>query len=266
MGGCDRLTSAVRGDARHLPSNDRLHDLGSAVPDLERNRIHEAPYERQLVLEARPTVEQQAGVDGVEGVLGSHPLHHCRFLRMGESGVGHRQYVVGEGAGGFKAGCPLGEREGDPLAGGEGLAKRRPVPDVGDRLVDGLGGHTDHAEGDERPVEVERGHGMDEAGALLADEVVGGDTDVVEEDRPAGGDGLASRVVLVNCHAGEIQRDRERRDTAGTGTPGPGEDDADVRLRGKGGGRLLAGEDPLVAIPDRLGGDGRSVSSPHRVR
>ena len=109
----------------------------------------------------------------------------------------------------------VGELELDRLEGVDRLAELPALARVGGRVVGRALGDAQRLRGDAEPRAVERGHRDLEAPVDLADEVLRGDADVVE-DRLAGRRAADAELVLelADAEAGPVGLDDERGDAA----------------------------------------------------
>ena len=129
-----------------------------------------------------------------------------------------------------------------------------------DRFIERLLGRADAAECDQRAVEVEGLHGLDEAFTALAQLVIERHAHFVEEDGTALSKFTAHGVVDLHRHTRSVHRyqDGAKVSTA-AGFPHTHESDGVVGEASEGTRCFLARNDPMIAIADCPGADGRGV-------
>ena len=127
------------------------------------------------------------------------------------------------------------------------------------RRVEGRLRHADGERADAGPEQVEGVHRDPEALVRLAQEVVGGDRDAVEDQRA---DGVRrEHVERLAGEPGAVGGDGEGGDAARAGAAGPGEDGVEVGLGRVGDPALLAGQPP-APVPSGLAP--RAAAPPRR--
>ena len=199
------------------------------------------------------------GVDRVDGGLGRGVLRHVRRLARTQvvTGVDERGRLLGHQPGQLVLDVRHRERVGHGLVRADRVLEDRALLGVRRRLGEGVAGEPGREGGGHDPLGVEAGEELHEPAVLVADQRVGGQPDVVDEDLE----------LLLRAH--DLHRDRGVRQAGGVGRhdeqaglelAGPrvfrARDDQDVLgLVDAGDVDLLALEHPLVAVTAGGGGD-----------
>ena len=138
---------------------------------------------------------------------------------------------------------------------------------VGEGAVEGGLGAAEGGGGDVEPAAVEAGHGVAEACALVAEQVVGRDAAVVELDL-GGGLGLPAHLALrrAEAEAGGSGLDQHGRDAARAVAAGADHDEVEVGEAAAGDEGLGAVQGPAVVGAGRRGCAARRRPSRSRAR
>ena len=131
-------------------------------------------------------------------------------------------------------GVEFGERMRDALEGGERLAERLPLGDIGPGLFQRDARDGEHLQADQSAREIEALHHLDEALVLVAEAMRDRNADVLEEQRAAADRALAVAIEAAAGDARQIHRNEQRGDAmrAGLDRSGPAEHDRRVGLVG----------------------------------
>ena len=237
--------------------DDLLHDLGGAPVDPGDAGIDVRPPDGVFGHVAVPAVELHRGVDGPTLQLGAPPLGHGRLLGRQLGFVEGEDALVDEGLGDAHLGGHLGQAEPGVLEGGHRSAERLALHGVGDGGIErGTGGgHAGH--GDRQALLGQVDHKVAEPLALLAEQVLHRDDDVVEEQL-GGVLGVQSDLVQVAAPLEAVHAPLEHHERhAGVTSLGIGlhRHDDQVGVDPVGDEGLRPVHHIVVAVADRRGPD-----------
>src|SRR5436190_19841594 len=136
---------------------------------------------------------------------------------------------------------------------------------VRDRRLERLLRGGDAGERHHQPLPLEVLHDADEAFILVAQEILGRDATLVEEELGGVRGPPSDRSHAVGREAGCVLLDDDERYPSVALAAGAGGDDDVVRFRTVGDERLLAGQDEVVTVAGRFGLDVRDVGARARL-
>ena len=153
---------------------DEAHDLVGAFEDLVHAQVADDLLDAVIGEIAIAAKELQGVVRDAEGGVGDEALGHgAGFGGVGGGAIVFPGGLVEEGAGGLEVGFHVGELELHGLEAVEGAAEGGAFAHIGERDGERLLGTAERCGGDVEAAAVEAGHGVGEAAALFAEEVVG---------------------------------------------------------------------------------------------
>ena len=155
----------------------------------------------------------------------------------------------------------LRQLERDSLAGGQGFPERAPVLHVGNGFVERLLSGADTRQANDCPIEIERCHRGLERTTLGANQMIGRNSNVIEEDRSSLCQVSGRAWDRSTADPREVERDTKQANASSSRAIGSGEHRANIGISSECDRRLFAGDDPIRAVADRPGGDGCGVGT-----
>src|SRR5215218_3290141 len=250
-----------------VPTDELLHDLVGAGPDLGHPGVAPGARDAVLVHVAVAAVQLDALVEDVVLHLGAPPLRlGCVDRGQLPGGVGSHA-LVHEGLGDVDLGLQLGDLELVVLKRSDWLAEGLALLHVLDRLVEDLRGVGRVADRRADALLNQALHHRDEAATLLADPQGVRHAHVVEEQLRRVRLGLADLVQLAAPgEAGHAVLDAEQRDPLGpSARVGARGHDDQVGAVTVGDERLRPVEHPVVAVAHRGGAQCGEVRAAARL-
>ena len=160
---------------RHQVVGHRCHQV--------QPRLSKLPLDAGLHGHAAAAVRRHRHLRSFPCRLGGEQFRHVRLGTAGFSGVKARRGLPAHQRGCLRAHEGAGDRELDALVGADGLSEHDPFASVGDRPFDEPARIADAFGGDQDALRVEAVEHLPEAGALIADERVGGEVKIGDEHR-----------------------------------------------------------------------------------
>jgi hypothetical protein len=163
-------------------ANIRKDEVGGDGRHLVEPRLAEFALHVVLGCETEAAVGLQTDVGGFPGGVGCEQLSHVGFGAAGLAGVEERRRFVAHEICGAQVGVGAGDRELDALVLPDGAVENDALAGVAPRAIDEPETVADAFGGDEDAFGVHAIEDVAEALALFADEGLGGNLEVIEED------------------------------------------------------------------------------------
>src|ERR1700740_3197999 len=243
-------TSNARSLTQQLPRNDHPLDLAGAFADRAELDVAVVFLRGEVLDEAVAPEDLHAALRRAHRDLGGIQLRHRRRLRDALAGVFDHGGAVAEEPRGVNLGCHVSEHELDGLEVRDRPPEGLALLGVVARGLVRAAGDADGERADGDAASVEDFHGVDEAIADLAEDVLARYTAVFEHElRGVAGAHAELVLFLAGADAGAVHLDGEGGDAVLlVFAVGDGEDDGDVGVTRVGDEVLGAVEDPAVAV------------------